>query len=110
MKIIFRNNKLRKQANNDHLLIRAYGKERALRIKQRLDDLLAAETLEAVRYLPGKYHELKGKRKGQIACDIGHPYRLIFRPVANPLPINNDGQLIWSEITIIEIIEIVDYH
>jgi proteic killer suppression protein len=110
MKIIFKSNKFRKQVHDDRLLIRAYGKINAKKMRQRLDDLLAAETLEDVRNLPGRYHELKAGRKGQIACDLEHPYRLIFEPVANPMPIDENGQLIWSEITFIEIIEIVDYH
>lgn len=76
----------------------------------RLRDLLAAETLEDVRYLPGHYHELVGNRKGQWACDLDQPYRLIFEPHENPIPTNKDGKYIWIEIKGVEIVEIENYH
>ncbi len=110
MDISFDNNKLRKYANNDLQAIKKLGPNRAALYKQRLDDLSDSETLEDVRYLPGNYHELKGNRKGQWACDLDHPYRLIFEPQENPIPKNDSGQYIWIEIKGVEIIEIVDYH
>lgn len=86
------------------------GKNRAKKLKARLTQLQAASTLEDVRHLPGNYHELTGDRKGQWACDLDQPYRLIFTPHENPIPVNDDGQYIWVEIKGIEVIEIVNYH
>lgn len=110
MDIYFDDNKLKKYANNDKQAIKKLGQRRAILFKQRLDDLFDAKTLEEVRNLPGNYHELKSNRKGQWACDLDHPYRLIFEPHENPIPINESGQYIWIEIKGVEIIEIVDYH
>jgi len=53
---------------------------------------------------------LKNNRKGQWACDLDHPYRLIFTAAENPIPINRQGQYKWIEIIGIEIIEIINYH
>jgi proteic killer suppression protein len=69
-----------------------------------------ATTLEDVRNLAGKFHELKGDRKGEWACDLDQPYRLVFTPHERPIPVNEDGQYIWAEICGVEIIEVVDYH
>lgn len=91
-------------------LILVYGKRRGELIQRRLDDLRAADTLEDVRHLPGRYHELTADRKGQWACDLDQPYRLIFSPHEYPIPVNEDGQYIWIEIKGVEIIEITDYH
>jgi toxin HigB-1 len=77
---------------------------------ERLDDLRAAETLEEVRHLPGHYHEMRGNRKGQWACDLDQPYRMIFVPHENPIPANKDAQYVWLEIQGVEIVEIVNYH
>ncbi|ESU24360.1 plasmid maintenance system killer protein [Flavobacterium enshiense DK69] len=60
--------------------------------------------------MPGNFHELKSNRKGQWACDLDHPYRLIFEPHEDPIPTNDDGQYLWTEIKGVEIIEVVDYH
>lgn len=110
MNITFDDNKLRKYANDDKLAERKLGKREAQLFKQRLDELEASKTLEDVRRLPGNYHELVENRKGQWACNLVHPYRLIFEPHEDPIPTNKDGQYLWIEIKGVEIIEIEDYH
>lgn len=108
--IITFNSKLLEQcASDDRYCSRKLG-ILAKPFRQRLDDLWAAKTLEDARSLPGKYHELRENRKGQWACSLSGNCRLIFRPHENPIPTNDDGQYIWSEIHGIEIIEIEDYH
>ena len=86
------------------------GAQRARLYLKRIDDLYNAQTLEDVRYLPGNYHELKGDRKGEWACDLDQPYRLIFQPLEDPIPTDKDGKYIWVEIKGVEIIEIANYH
>ncbi|SFT36258.1 proteic killer suppression protein [Lishizhenia tianjinensis] len=110
MNITFATTKLEKYANQHKVAVSKLGMLRAKKLKQRLDDLSAASSLEDVRYLPGKYHELTGDRKGQWACDLDQPYRLIFEPHENPIPTNKNGQYLWIEILGVEIIEITDYH
>ena len=110
MNITFKQKKLREYANNDRLAVQKLGVRRAKLFKVRLDDLRAATTLEDIRHLPGHFHELVGNRKGQWACDLDQPYRLIFEPHELPVPVNEHGQYIWFEIKGIEVIEIEDYH
>ena len=97
-------------ANNESLAIRKLGSVRARLYKARVDDIDAAITLEDVRHLPGNYHELTADRKGQWACDLDQPYRLIFQPHEDPIPTDVNGKYIWIEITGVEIIEITNYH
>ena len=97
-------------ANNDKKMAKGLGKFRAGKLKERLAQLKFAGTLEDVRRLPGNYHELTGNRKGQWACDLDQPYRLIFIPHENPIPANEHGQYVWAEITGIEVVEIINYH
>jgi len=108
--ISFGDKDLKKYANNDRLASRKLGPKRAKLFKQRLDELRAAETLEDVRHLPGHFHELKENRKGQWSCDLDQPYRMIFVPHEDPIPVNADGQYIWIEIKGVEVIEITNYH
>ena len=110
MDITFDKKDLRKCANDERLAQQKMGKRRAELYKERLDDMRSAATLEDTRYLPGNFHELKANRKGQWACDLDHPYRLVFEPHENPVPTNEDGQYIWIEIKGVEILEIVNYH
>ncbi|TNJ35933.1 type II toxin-antitoxin system RelE/ParE family toxin [Prosthecochloris vibrioformis] len=110
MDISFGDKDLKKYANNDRLASRKLGTKRAQVFKKRLDDLRAAETLEDVRHLPGRYHELTENRKGQWACDLDHPYRLIFAPHEEPIPEDGHGRYIWIEIKGVEIVGITNYH
>lgn len=110
MEITFDDSKLRKYANDDRKALQKMGAKRANVFKLRLDDLRDCETLEDARNLPGRFHELSSNRKGFWACDLDHPYRLIFKPHEDPIPIDEDGGYVWSEIRGIEIVEIADYH
>jgi proteic killer suppression protein len=110
VKITFNNKKLEKLVQNERKMVKEFGSLRAAILKKRLTQLEDAATLEAVRFYPGNYHELKNNRKGQWSCDLDQPYRLIFTPHENPIPTNEDGQFIWIEISGIEVIEIINYH
>ena len=110
MDISFSDQDLENYANNDRVGQKKLGAKRFKKYKQRLDQLKASTTLEDVRHQPGRFHELTADRKGQWACDLDHPYRLIFEPQEKPIPTNDDGQYLWIKITGVEIIEIKDYH
>jgi proteic killer suppression protein len=110
VKISFGDKKLEKLANDYRKCQKELGQKRAKLFNRRLSDLLNAQTLEDVRYLPGHYHELKEDRKGQWACDLDQPYRLIFEPQVKPIPTDKSGKYIWLEIKGVEIIDITDYH
>ena len=110
MNITFNNNNLEKFANNVKLGQKKLGAIRFKKYKKRLDQLKASKTLEDVRHQPGRFHELASNRKGQWACDLDHPYRLIFIPQETPIPTDEDGKYIWAEVSGIEIVEIEDYH
>ena len=109
MKIYFENRKLSKTLSNEKAISKKYG-QTADKIRVRLSEIAAADNLEDLRYVAGKFHELIGDRKGELACSLKDPYRLIFKPVNEPLPINEDGQLVWGNVKEIIIIEIVNYH
>ena len=110
MEITFTDKKFEKLANDDRKMVKEFGKIRADKIKTRLAQLRFATNLEDLRHLPGNYHELTNNRKGQWACDLDQPYRLVFTSHVNPIPINQHGQYVWMEITGVEVIEAVNYH
>ena len=90
--------------------MKKHGSVRAKKIRQRLDDLYAAVVLEDTRNLPGRCHELKGDRAGQLSLDLDHPYRLIFEPANDPVPQKRDGGLDWTRTTAIVIVDVEDTH
>lgn len=110
MKILFHSRRLKKECNEHKKLVRKHGPIRAKKIRQRLDDLRAAEVLEDMRYGPGRLHPLKGNRAEQFSLDLDGPYRLIFEPANNPIPRKEDGGLDWTKITAVTILEVKDTH
>jgi proteic killer suppression protein len=70
-----------------------------------------AENLEEIRFLPQvRCHELKGDRQGTLSVDLDHPYRLIFEPANDPIPRKPDGGLDWTQVTVIRILAVENYH
>ncbi|MGA2182556.1 MAG: killer suppression protein [Bryobacteraceae bacterium] len=96
--------------NDSKLVVRKHNSQRAKLIRRRLDDLKAARTLEVMRNLPGRCHELKGDRAGQLSIDLDGPYRLLFAPAHNPLPKKPDGGLDWTQVTEVVLVGVVNTH
>lgn len=110
MEIHFKDRKLMALCQNYNKLEKAYGKKRAGKVLERLGDLYSADCLEDVRPLPGHHHELGGDRKGQWACDLDQPYRLVYEPFEKPIPVGRGGGYDWTKIKIIAMVEITNYH
>lgn len=108
--IYFTNKKLQKLCNNQAQLIRKHGLKPAKKISRHLHNMRVAQSLEDIRYLPGRCHPLSGDRAGQFALDLVHPHRLIFVPHHDPIPQKEDGGVDWQSITAVRIIAVEDYH
>lgn len=86
------------------------GKKMAGKLKQRLGELRAADMLFDVSHLPPpRCHELTN-RKGVYSVDLAHPYRLLFIPANDPVPLKEDNGIDMAKVTEIEIIAIEDTH
>jgi len=110
LNILFQDQSFQHECNNLKLLKKHQGALRAKKIRQRLDELKAADVLEDMKTLPGRCHELKGDRHAQISLDLDHPWRLIFTPADNPPASKPDGGIDWKNVRTIEIIGIEDTH
>mgnify|MGYP003769022609 CR=1 FL=1 len=98
LQITYKTKKLEKVCTNAYEAEKRHGHEMAAKIHQRIDELLAAPSVEMMlQYGIGRCHRLKGSRKEQCALDLIHPHRLVFEKIDN-------------EIQIANILEILDYH
>lgn len=114
MDVSFQSRKLAKQFNESANLDRIHGTVRAKLIRIRLSAMRAAESLHDFwppKSPPQRCHELtRGRRAGTLSVDLDHPYRLIFRPAEEPVPVKEDGGLDWARVTAVVIIGIEDTH
>ncbi len=111
VQITFKDNKLQKACNSQRDIVRVFGKDCGTRLRRRLDDLAAAANLEMLRPpFPGRCHELKADRKGQLSLDLQHPYRLLFEPYGEGIKYKEDGGLEWNSVTAVRILGVEDTH
>lgn len=111
MDILFRTKKLKKLCSYSKVASKQLGADQARRLSRRLDDMRAATNLGVLRPpFPGRCHELKGNRAGQLSLDVVHPYRLIFIPSDDPPSTTSDGGLDWDLVTSVTITGIEDTH
>jgi len=110
MNITFADEKLKKYANNIRLANKKLGPKRSKIYQRRLQDMADAESFDDLKHLPGRFHQLKADRADHWACDLDQPYRLVFMPGETPIPKDQHGKQLLSEIRIVEIQEITNYH
>lgn len=111
MELSFANTKLAKELADEKFIMRKYGPDNGRRVCQRLADLMAADNLETLRFLPQmRAHELTGDRAGQISVDVKHPRRLLLVPDHAEIPRKPDGGLDWKRVTKVKILIILDTH
>lgn len=110
MDITFADKKLKKWANNNSLAVQKMGERKAKIYQKRLSDIAATNNFTDLEFLPGRFHQLTDNLKDKWACDLDHPYRLIFEPAEKPIPKDEDGKQILIKIKSIEIVEISNYH
>lgn len=98
MQIEYKSRTLERVCTNARIAEKEYGREIAIKIHQRIDQITVSDSVEMLmQFNMGRCHRLKGKRENQYAMDLVHPYRLVFEKRG-------------MEIQIVRIIEIVDYH
>ena len=111
MEVYFRTRKLERMFSSQKLLQREYGQENARFIMRRMSVLSAAPTLKQVPSTkPERRHQLQGNRSDQFAVDVRHPYRIVFVPANDPVPVLEDGGYDLYRITAITILAVEDYH
>ena len=104
LEIEFRDKDLEMCAIDEAYAVRRMGQKRAKLYRTRLRSIKAVVNFKELQFHPGQFHELTGNRKGQWACSLDQPYRLIIKG-AEP-----DKVVVWAEVDEAEILEIVDYH
>ncbi|HCF0743839.1 type II toxin-antitoxin system RelE/ParE family toxin [Pseudomonas aeruginosa] len=108
MEVRYKDKKLREICEKKAAAEKKLGAASARKLQVRLLALEAATRVTDL--VAGNPHPLKGDRLGQFALDLAGGWRLVFAPAHDPCPTRPDGSIEWSEITIISIEFIGDYH
>lgn len=110
MRITFRSSRFAKAANSESEGNRQWG-ARAAKVRQRLLELSAADSLADVSRLPPpRCHQLQHDLDELFAVDISPNERLIFEIDHQPIPRKKDRGIDLTKVTAIVILKIEDYH
>jgi proteic killer suppression protein len=111
MVVNFRTTKMQKACSSERAMRAEWGDHIAKKLKHRLAELAAADSLADIPHTPpARCHELGQDRRGQLSVDLAHPYRLILVPDHDPPPLKEDGGLDRTAVNRVLILEVVDTH
>ena len=108
MHIYFATSKLQALCESNHKMVTQLGGVCAQKLRARLADLIAAETVAQLSI--GRPHRLTGDRLGQIAVNLHDGKRLVFEAADEPVPKTQDGAVDWNVVSSIRIVFLGDYH
>lgn len=107
MEYFAKTNKLARILSNPRLIVKHFGKQRAMHIQERLHEFTVAETLSQIPSCPPpRCHLLQGDLKNKFAVDVDRNFRIIFEGFDNKECLSCER----TEIVYIQIISIEDYH
>lgn len=104
----FLDKKVRNLCESAGIAERKLGAISARKLRNRLADLEAAANVAELT--AGRPHPLGGDRAGQFSLELAGGHRIVFSPANDPVPLTADGAISWSQVTIIQIEFIGDYH
>ncbi|MCD6283045.1 type II toxin-antitoxin system RelE/ParE family toxin [bacterium] len=111
MEISFKTPKLAKLCSSRDSARRRWGTESGDKILRRLNEMKAADTLADLIKLPqANCHMLHGDLKGQWSVNLAFPYRLLFIPANEPLPLKHDGSVDTARVTAVMVSGVEDTH
>jgi proteic killer suppression protein len=108
LEIQFKDKKIRQLCEQRVVAERKLGAICARKLSNRLSDLEAAKSVSQLAF--GNPHPLKGNKAGMFALDLAGGWRLVFSPANQPTPTLANGSTDWTQVTIVCIEYIGDYH
>lgn len=110
MDLGFRTTQLSKLCTDPSTRRRRLGPERAKKVQLRLDQIVAAASLEELCKLPqARCHQLSADRDEVFSLDLDGPYRLLIE-IEPPIPRMPDGGIDRSRVENVTIVSIEDTH
>jgi proteic killer suppression protein len=108
LEINFKDKKIRDLCERQAVAEKKLGAACARKLRIRLSALEAASRVTDL--VAGDPHPLKGDRAGQFSLGLAGGWRLVFAPDHDLSPALADGSIDWSQVTVICIEYIGNYH
>ena len=83
---------------------RAFGIKAATRLRERLADIRAAESVTEL--VAGQPREIQEGRRRHFAVDLANGYRMVFCANHVRIPVNETDRVDWSRVTRVKILQI----
>jgi toxin HigB-1 len=109
IEIAWSDRKLANSSKTDRAGQKRFGQHRWKLLRRRLAALEGAATLRDLRGVGG-FHVLTADLAGSFALALDGPYRLLFRPDHDPVPLFDDGGVNEAAVTRVLIEGVSNYH
>lgn len=112
MRIIIPDERLRKLLNLEGRMKAKMGAQTRKKIMLRMQQLLTCNVLDDMRhYPPAHIEELRHyPGKHYFTVRLEGPERIVFEPANDPVPLLAGGNVDWTQVTAIRILEVGDPH
>ena len=111
MRVVYRTRTLEKACNRQKDGDRLWGRQIAGKVRLRVTQIRAADTLADLRQLPGaRFHQLRDNRAGQYAMDLTENWRIIVEPWNELRSEIIDGDVNEKDVRTVRIRDVEDYH
>ncbi|MEX2409927.1 MAG: killer suppression protein HigA [Candidatus Paceibacterota bacterium] len=110
MNVEYKTKKLYKTVKNLKAIQKNYG-VRAKKVNQRKEEIESSPNMEVLKNVCPNCHPLTGDRDKQFAIEISGNHRIIFEINHENIPLTENEEINFSEVTDIKILAIgEDYH
>lgn len=105
--ILFFDESLAHACYNERAGVRRWGKDRAAIIRRRITQIISAPSLaDLFRMDPLSLRP--GPGPDQIHIDASAPQRIVLLPYHDPMPRDEDGHLVYADVTLVCILDICE--
>jgi proteic killer suppression protein len=106
MGISYGSRKMQRLCSDEQALRDAWGDEVARKLRLRLTEMEAADSLDDLRRLPQARCQAHPTIRGRLSVPLAGLHRLVFEADDDPLPVGDGGSLDWGRVTCVRVLEV----
>jgi plasmid maintenance system killer protein len=106
MEINHGSKKMQQLCSDEQAMRDAWGDEIARKLRLRLTEIEAADSLEDLQRLPQAGCQLHPSIRGRLSVALAGPLRLVFEADDEPLPVGDGGGLDWGRVTCVRVLDV----
>lgn len=105
MEISYGSRKMQRLCSDEQAMRDTWGDEVARKLRLRLTEMEAADSLDDLRRLPQAGCQPHPTIRGRLSAALASPHCLVFEADGEPLPVADGGDLDWGRVTCVRVLD-----